>query len=181
MDLRGESFLRYIYDEITYRIAAYAAADIVTAIASNDGVGDATTPAQSILKEDPAVGTVADAIALLCDAAANPVIICSKGTWAAFKTVQYGAGYAVDVFEGLPVVFNNTLPNVGDASEDDPYMIVGDLNAGVLCNFPNGEEVQVKFDDLSLAEYDLVKIVGRMFVGIGIVGPKCFTIVTKAS
>lgn len=178
IDMTGEAFLRYIYDELTYRIAAKAAESIITMIAANDGVGDSSTPAQTIVKEALALSTVADAIAGLCDAASNPVIVMNKGTWAAIKALQYGAGYGVDPFEGLPVVFNSTLTAYADASENDPYMIVGDFGVGVQANFPNGEDVTIKYDDISLAEYDLVKITGRMYVGLGLVCPHAFTIVT---
>ena len=34
-------------------------------------------------------------------------------------------------------------------------------------------------DDLSLAEYDLVKLVGRMFIALGVVAPNAFCRVTK--
>ena len=35
------------------------------------------------------------------------------------------------------------------------------------------------FDDLSLAEKDLVKLVGRQYVGIGVVAPKALVKITK--
>ena len=49
---------------------------------------------------------------------------------------------------------------------------------GAQANFPNGNEVTLKYDDLSLAESDLVKIVGREYVGLGLVADKCFCRVT---
>jgi hypothetical protein len=41
-------------------------------------------------------------------------------------------------------------------------MIVGDLS-GAQVNYPEGEGVVIKYDDLSLSEEDLVKIVGRQY------------------
>lgn len=58
-------------------------------------------------------------------------------------------------------------------------MIVGDP-AGVQVNFPNGDDVRVKYDDTSLAEKDLVKIVGRMYAAFGVTTDKAFVKVTKA-
>lgn len=49
-------------------------------------------------------------------------------------------------------------------------MIVGDLS-GVQANLPNGDDITLKFDDLTLAEADLIKIVGRLFVGVAVVAP----------
>ena len=53
-------------------------------------------------------------------------------------------------------------------------MIVGDLGEGALANFPEGEGISLKFDDLSLAEKDLVKIVGREYIALGVVAPEAF-------
>lgn len=39
----------------------------------------------------------------------------------------------------------------------------------------------IKMDDLSLAEQDLVKIVGRQYVGVEVVAPKAFTKITKVA
>ena len=114
MDLTGEAFLRYIYDELTYQIAKAAANAIVADIIACGTVS--TTSGSSHLCAVPvveansiALGTVASAIAQLSDEANNPVVIMNKQTWASFKAVQYAGSYAVDPFEGLPVVFNNSL------------------------------------------------------------------------
>ena len=47
-------------------------------------------------------------------------------------------------------------------------------------NFPNGQEISFKYDDLSLAEADLVKIVGREYVAHDVVAPKAFVRINKA-
>lgn len=173
LGLAPESFLRYVYDELTYRIAKKAADQIIYSI-THPGSG----PSVGVVAGAPSLTTTAEAIAKLADAAQNPVVVMNRGTWAQFKALQYAAGYAIDPFEGLNVVFNNSLP-VYSASLADvtAYMIVGDFNAGYLANFPNGDEVTIKYDDLSLAELDLVKVVGRMYVGLGVVAPGCFTVV----
>ena len=46
-------------------------------------------------------------------------------------------------------------------------------------NFPNGEGIDIKVDDLSQAEYDLVRVIGREFVGIGVVANNAFVRITK--
>ena len=180
LDLRGEEFLRYIYEELTYRIAKKAADELLAKIeacgtqTTTGGVGVANITAATI-----EMGTVADAIAHLSDQAANPVIIMNKLTYSAFKAVQYANGFGADPFEGLPVLFNNSITAFSAASTGDTYAIVGDLGEGALANFPNGEDINIKYDDLSLAEKDLVKIVGRQFVGLGVVGPNAFARIKK--
>lgn len=179
LELSGEDFLRYIYDELTYQIAKKAADLLITAIASAPQTSTATRAGQDAITKAPALDTVAEALGHLSDEAANPVVIMNKATWSAFKAIQYAANFATDPFEGLPVVFNNSLPAYSAAEAGAVYMVVGDLGHGAQANFPAGEEIRFKYDDLSLAEKDLVKIVGRMFVGLGVVAPNAFTLVKK--
>lgn len=178
-DLKGEAFLRYIYDEITYRIAKKAEEVIIGLI--EDAPDTATSSAVSVATVEADVitlGTVAEAISKLSDQATDPVIVMNKSTWAAFKTVQYAGSYAVDPFEGLKVLFNNDITAYADAEAGDTYAIVGDFS-GIQANFPNGDNITIKFDDLSLAEKDLIKIVGREYVGLGIVADKHFVKIAK--
>ena len=180
LDLAGENFLRYIYDELTYQIAKKASDLLITKIEACGTVSTTTCPSVPILTDASlGVDTVAQAMALLSDQASNPVVIMNRQTWGAFKTAQAGAGYNYDPFEGLPVLFNNTITAYSVASSGDTYAIVGDLGEGALANFPNGDEINIKFDDLSKAEYDLVRIIGREFVGLGVVAPDHFVKVQK--
>lgn len=181
LDLGSEEFLSYIYDELTYQIAKKAADELVSAIASSPSVSSATAPGQDQLTAAPALGTVASAVAHLSDEASNPVIIMNKLTYAEFKAAQYAANFAADPFEGLTVLFNNSLPAYTAATQSQVWMIVGDLTVGAQANFPNGYDIVFKFDDLSLAEKDLVKIVGREFVALNVVAPRAFCNVIKAS
>ena len=105
----------------------------------------------------------------------------NKATWSSFKAVQAAGSYAYDPFEGLPVVFNNTIEAYSAATTGVTYAIVGDFGEGAISNFPNGDEINIKVDDLSLAEADLVKIVGREFVALGVVAPDSFVKISKAS
>ena len=180
LDLRGEAFLRYLYDELTYQIAKKAADQLIAKIeacgteSTTTCVGVPVVTAASI-----AVGTIASALGNLSDEAANPTIMMNKLTWAAFKSAQYGAGYAVDPFEGLDVVFNNTIKAFSAASTGDTYVIVGDLGQGAMANFPNGEEIDIKFDDTTLMTQDLVRILGREYIAIEPVAPNAFVKVKK--
>lgn len=173
-DLTGEAFLRYIYEELSYRIAKLASDTLIGEIAAADGTGTTSVPAQAVIAEAPSLTTVANAIANLSDEAVNPVIVMNKATYATFKGIQANANYAQDVFEGLPVYYSSALPAFSAADEEDVYMIVGDFGRGALANFPNGSEIKFKFDDTTYMRSDLVEILGRMFVGLGLVAPKCF-------
>ena len=180
LDLRGEAFLRYIYDELTYQIAKKAADELIAQIKACGTVSTTTQVGVPVVASTTVgVGLVAQAMAKLSDEAANPVVMMNKATWGAFKSAQYANGFDADPFEGLPVVFNNTIAAFSAATTGVPYAIVGDLEQGALMNFPNGEGIDFKVDELSQAEYDLVRIIGREFVGIGVVAPDAFVKITK--
>ena len=180
LDLRGEAFLRYIYDELTYRIAKKAADELVAKIIACGTVSTTTCPGVPALKVTSAsLGTIASAMALLSDEAANPVIMMNKATWGVFKGLQAAGNYGYDPFEGLPVVFNNTITAYSAATTGVAYAIVGDLDQGALANFPDGEEIDIKYDEVTLMTNDLVRVLGREFVALGVVAPDAFVKITK--
>jgi HK97 family phage major capsid protein len=180
MDMRGEEFLRYIYDELTYQIAKKAGSALVDLIVSAPATSTSTQVSVSAIDVSAiTIGTIAEALGNLSDEASNPVVIINKATWSAFKAVQYAGQFNVDPFEGLPVVYSDALKSFAEASDGDTFAIVGDLEQGALANFPNGDEIKFKFDDTSLAEFDLVKIIGREFVALGVVAPKAFVKLNK--
>lgn len=175
MDMRGEEFLRYIYEELSYRIAKKAADALVAKIVAAGTASTATAVGlPKITQTTIAVGNIATALGNLSDQAADPVIIMNKLTWSAFKAAQYAASVPVDPFEGLTVLFNDSLPAFSTATTGVVYAIVGDLGEGALANFPNGEAIQMKYDDMTLATSDLVRVIGRMPVALGVVGPNAF-------
>ena len=175
MDLRGEEFLRYIYDELTYQIAHKAADELIDKIIASPTASTTTAAAVPVYTATAAaLDVIAQAMGKLSDQAANPVIIMNKASWAAFKAVQAAGNWGYDPFEGLPVLFNNHLTTLAAATAGVTWAIVGDLEQGALANFPNGDDVTFKFDEMTLASQDLVRIIGREFVGIGVVAPNAF-------
>ena len=166
----GEAFLRFVYDEITYQIikllASLVVADIVGAPTSSDA-DEVGVPKLSL---QPSVNLVATAAANLSDQASNIVVIMNRLTEVNFLAAQAAGNFAIDPFAGLPRVYTSALPAYNTASDNAVYAIVGDLSA-VTVNYPEGEGVVIKYDDLSEAEADLVKIVGRQYAAHGVTGP----------
>ena len=178
-DMSSEEFLYYIYDEITYRIAKKAQEELIAKIvAASTSAASTEVSVAEVDDGAPTVSIVSECIGKLSDEAANPVIVMNKGTWSQFKAAQYAAGYAIDPFEGLPVYFESTLPIYSSTATTGTWLVVGDFGVGAQANFPNGDEITLKFDDLSLAEKDMNKIVGREYVGLGLVADKAFCRVT---
>lgn len=180
MDLRGEAFLQYIYDELAYQIAKKAADEVVSKIVTSGTQSTSTAVGVPVITSTAiSIDLVAQALGQLSDEANNPTIMMNKATWSAFKAVQYANNYGVDPFEGLDVVFNNTIKSFAAASTGDTFVIVGDLGQGALINLPNGEGIEFKFDDKTDMTKDLVRVLGREYMGIGIVGPDSFVKIVK--
>ena len=158
----GETLVRYIYDELTYQIIKKLAALVVADVAGAPTSATSSAASAAAITEAPAVNTVANAFANLSDEARTPVVVMNKLTYATFKAAQKAANFATDVFEGLPVLFNNSLPAYDSASANAVYAFVGDLS-GVQVNYPEGDGIVIKYDDVTEAEADLVKIVGRQY------------------
>lgn len=182
LDLNGQEFVDYIYDEIAQKIAKLAADTLISIILASPAVSSATQPAVAAIEGDVAAGTVIQAEAMLSDEARNPVVVMNKQTYGAFKSLTTQDGYLIaDPFDGMDVIFNNSLPAYSAAEAGAVYAIVGDFATGAKANFPNGDEIKFTFDEYSLTEQDLVKIVGRMFVALGVVAPFRFTKIAKPS
>lgn len=183
VDMRGEAFLRYIYDELTYQIAKKIQQLIIAAIEAcgtvSTNVGTTCVGVPVVATSSIALGTVAEALGKLSANAADPILVCNRQTWSAFKQVQAAGSYGYDPFEGLEVVFDDSITAVSAATSGVTFAYVGDFGEGALMTLPDGDDVKIKYDDTTLATNDLVRIIGRQMVGIGIIGPNCFVKIAK--
>ena len=158
--LKGQAFLDYLYDEFGHQLALAMENAIVAEIAQSTLSAKVT----HALDGD----AVLSGLARLSDEATNPVVITSKETYASIKGIRTQSGNRIeDPFEGLEVLFNNTVEGV----------LVGDLD-GVIANFPDGEDFKFIFDDKSLATEDMVRIIGKVMCAVHLVRPNGFAVVT---
>lgn len=178
LDLNGEAFLDYIYDEIEYQIVKVAAEGALAVIlqAPDSGTGAPIISATEI--SALSVADIVTAIGQLSGGASDIVFIANRATIAAYQALALGANYAFDIFAGATVIPTDLLVSYDNADEGETFAIVGDLK-GVQGNFPAGDSVKFTFDPYSHAEEDLVKIVGRMFAGFGLVKNNVFTLLQK--
>lgn len=168
--LGSQEFLAYIYDEIANKIVQLAADTVIAKIQAAPTTATATAVAVPAIAGPVSAETILDAIAQLGDGAQNLVLVASGQTIADMKKAALQANFEFDPFAGLEVIQKAGVEGA----------IVGDL-AGVQANLPEGDGVKFKFDDLSLAEQDLVKIVGRLYAAIEVVGPGMLCNITEAS
>lgn len=162
LSLTDESFVDYIVDELTYRIIKKFRNEAIVNISASTLVAKptgATSIAQAILL----------GLGALSDEATNPVAIMSKTAWAQAKIDALNAGYAIDPFAGLEVLFNDSLH-----TPNNEGIIVADLK-GYHANFPNGLDVKIVADEK--AKEDMVEFVGKLLVGHDVVAPGMIALV----
>lgn len=174
----GEAFVRYIYDELVYQIIRKLAQLVVADIAAAPAASSATAVGVEQVTAAPSITAIPTAFASLSDQAVNNVVIINRLTYAAFIAAYAAGNFAVDPFMGLPVLYSSQLPAYSTAAAGAVYAIVGDLD-GAQVNYPEGEDVVIKYDDLSEAESDLVKITGRQYAAHAVVTPGKFVNIKK--
>lgn len=162
---------QFVYDELEYKIVQKAADTVIEKILAAPATSTTSAVGVAQIAGDVEAATILQAIGQLGQNARDRVFIASGTTIAAVRTAALQANYAFDPFFGLTVIQND---KVTDGA------IIGDL-AGVRANLPEGGSVRFIFDELSLAEADLVKIVGKMLAAIEVVGPKMFAVITGES
>ena len=174
----GEEFIRYIYDEVTYQILKELVKEII------DKIDDASTSNSSSaigipkVKVAPGVMVLANAATNLSEDANDLCVVLNRLTEAKFNTAYASGQFAIDPFAGFTKVYCSALPAFDAASENDMYALVGDLKA-IQANYPEGEGIVIKWDDMSEAEDDVVKVVGRQYVGYGVTAPGRLVKLTK--
>lgn len=176
----GEKLVRYIYDELTRKIMIKLSALVVDDVKNAPQVADADECSVAKITAAPAVTTFATAFANLSDEARNPVIVMNKLTYANFVAAQAAGNFAFDPFRGFPVAFSSELPAYDSASANQVYAFIGDMR-GVQVNYPEGDGIVIKYDDVTEAEKDMVKIVGRQYAAHALTACGRFCVVAKPS
>ncbi len=158
--MSGQAYLEYIYNEVTRGIIKARENAVVAAILAAPQTATSTAPA--VAKTGSAAGALDDFVnarALLSSAAEDLVIIVTPAQYASYRSLQMQASYAVDPFDGLEVLFNDTVT----------APIIGDLY-GVMENLPKGDAVEFKYDDKTDMKKDIVNVLGRLPVATAVVG-----------
>lgn len=155
----NSTLVDYLYDEIEYQIVKLAASAAVNAI-----VDSSLSEAYTLSGASPTTADIIQAAGKLSGEASNPVIITTRSTAANIKAGALEANYAYDPFDGMQVLYTN------DTALDGASFIIADLSA-VQANFPEGDGAKFKFDELTKADEDLVRIIGRLYAGIDVVAP----------
>lgn len=164
LDMKGEAFVDYIVDEIEYQMAkTIGDAMVGKALAMSTPLKHDYTAATAALTTADIIGAEG-----MLAGDANPVLITTRANAAAVKAAVLSAGYGFDPFDGMEVVYVDAaaLTTPGGTA----LAVVADLTAWQI-NFPNGDDVKFVFDEYTEAPSDIVRVIGRVMAGIGIVAP----------
>ncbi len=176
----GEALVSYVYKELAYQIIKLLAAKVVADISGASTSHSSSAVGIPKIDGSPDLSIVVTAEANLSDEAESVVVIINRLTAAAFHQAKVAGNFAVDPYDGLTVLYSSALPAYSSASDNAVWMIVGDLG-GEQVNYPEGEGIVTKWDDLSEAEADMVKVHGRQFAAHGVTKPGMFVNVKKAA
>ena len=174
----GEEFLSYIYRELTYRIIKKLADLCVADVTGANTTNGSTAIGVPKVSGAPSVTVIPEAAAYLSDEAENIVVVLNRLSEVEFLEAHAAGNFAIDPFAGLTKIYTSALPAYSTASDNAVYAIVGDLSA-IQVNYPEGDGVALKYDDLTNAEADMVKIVGRQYAAHGITKPGRLVNITK--
>lgn len=166
-DMKGQAFLDYIYDELTYRVTKKLAEECIDDITTANATNGSTAIGVPRVDLAPAIVTIPTAMAQLGEDAQNLVVILNRQTEVEFLAAYAAGNFAIDPFAGLTKVYSSHLPAYSTASTNDVYAIVGDLK-GMQVNFPEGDGMTIKYDDLTKKTQDIIEVLGRMFAAHGI-------------
>ena len=166
----GEAFVSYIYREMAYRVLKKVVANLIAKANAAGTSHSSTVIAIPKATEAPAVMTVQNAAAQLSEDATDICVVLNPLTIQSFNNAYAAGNFAIDPFAGVTVIKCSALPAYSSASDNAMYGLVGDLKA-FQANYPEGEDVIIKWDDLTLAGDDLVKVVARQYVGLGVTAP----------
>ena len=166
----GEAFVQYIYDEMAYRVLNKLVSELVAKANAASTSHSDTAIGIPKLTQAPGVMLVQDAAAQLSEEATDLCIVLNPLSIQAFNAAYAAGNFAINPFDGVTVVKCSALPAYSTASDNQMYAIVGDLKA-FQANYPEGEGVVIKWDDLTYAEDDMVKVVARQYAGYGVTAP----------
>ena len=166
----GEAFVRYVYEELAQRIMEKLVSELVAKANAADTTHGDTAIGIPKQTEAPGVMVVQDAAAQLSEEATDICVVLNPLTIQAFNAAYAAGNFAIDPFAGVTVIKCSAMPAYSSANDNAMYAIVGDLKAFQV-NYPEGEGIVTKWDDLTYAEDDMVKVVARQYAGCGVTAP----------
>ena len=166
----GEEFVQYIFREMAHYVLMRVKSNLVAKANAAGTTHSSTVIGIPKATEAPALMTVQNAAAILTEDATDICVILNPLTIQAFNNAYAAGNFAIDPFAGVTVIKCSALPAYSSADSNAMYGIVGDLKA-FQANYPEGDEVIIKWDDKTRAKDDMVTVIARQYVGLGVTAP----------
>lgn len=180
LDMKGEAFVDYIVDEVEHQLAKTIGDMMVQQAIFEANSTSVLSIMHSYTGEAMTTADIVSAEGLLAGDA-NPVLITTRANAAALKAAALSAHYGYDPFDGMEVVYVDSaaLSVTAGGETNSASAVIADLSAWQF-NFPNGDEPTFVFDEYTEAAADIVRVIGRIMMGGGIVAPYKTVVIAKA-
>lgn len=188
LSMAADEFLRYVSDELVYRIILALDEAIINRTDLN-GLGVIGIAGNALTETvTAAVGfnVINEAIANLVTfdnltIAMNPetffknfMSLTDQVGRPIYTIAQDNEGRPAYYLNGYRVEFTQALPAYDSANSGQVYAVVGDFRRGYKLNYPQGRDVISLVDPYTLATEDVVRMIGRLYVAGNVVRPKHF-------
>ena len=188
MAMAAEDFLRYVADELVYRVILALDEAIINRTDLNGLgvigiVGNANTETCSAALDFNVINEAISGLVTFEDLviAMNPATFFKNFMGLTdqvgnpiFRIVHDNENRPQYYLSGYRVEFTQALPAYDDADPGDAYAVVGNFRRGYRLNYPQGRDVITLVDPYTLATKDLVRMIGRLYVAGNVVKPKHF-------
>lgn len=188
MAMSAEDFLRYVADELVYRVILALDEAIINRTDANGLgvigiVGNAYTESVSAALDFNVINEAISGLVTFEDLviAMNPATFFKNFMGLTdqvgnpiFRIVHDNENRPQYYLSGYRVEFTQALPSYDEADPGDAYAVVGNFRRGYRLNYPQGRDVITLVDPYTLATKDLVRMIGRLYVAGNVVKPKHF-------
>lgn len=193
MAMTADDFMRYIADELVYRVILFLDESIIQSGTDTNGkgvVGIVGNPNVESVSGNLTFNIVNEAISNLVTfdnltLAINPQTFFKNFMGLTdlqqrpiYQIATDNTGKPQYYINGIRCEFTQVLPPYDDADEEFPWAVVGDFSAYRL-NLPEGEMVRTLFDPYTLATEDKARMIGRLYVAGNVVRQRHFATITK--
>ena len=188
MAMAADEFLRYVADELVYRVILALDEAIINRTDLNGlgVIGIAGNSLTETVTAAPGFNVINEAIANLVTfdnltIAMNPETffknfmgLTDQVGRPIYQIAQDNEGRPAYYLSGYRVEFTQALPSYDDAESGQVYAVAGNFRRGYKLNYPQGRDVISLVDPYTLATEDVVRMIGRLYVAGNVVRPKHF-------
>lgn len=188
MALTSDEFMRYVADELVYRVILALDNAILNGAVDSNGKGIVGIIGNALTTSVPAAlsfNVVNEAIAGLVTfenltLAINPstffknfMSLTDLQGRPIYQIATDNEGKPQYYINGIRCEFTQALPAYDDADPNDVWAVVGDFR-GYRLNLPEGDMVKTLFDPYTLATEDKARMIGRLFAAGNVARPLHF-------